>query len=538
MNANWPEMRKVLVVRNCMRQQDTVATPDMKNDESPDPKLSFEPVHVGDLTLTDELVVASKPSSDHGEPVGNRTAWLGVCAAAVSIFLFVADSGLMAIALPEIERAFPTAPRSTIAWVASSFVIAQASMLLIAGQLGDRRGRKRFYLFGLLLFVLGALTVTFSNDLRLMIGARIVQGFGAAFLTSGALPLVLPLFPRSKAPRVIGVWGAIGSIAAWLAPTAGGLLVEHSWRYAFAAVVPFGIGGFLLGWKVLKEDTHHERRGTSLDRIGILLGPPGFGLAMLVLSQGRRWGWGSSTTLRFGALSMLLIAAFVFQCRRAETVEGPAPLLDLTLFTNREFSANVVGGILQQIGFFSWFLTAPLIMTQLWGWSTTQAGFALALSQVLATVGSPTAGFLVETVGPYTVLVFGAVINAVGSLWLVMTAKAEVRLWTGYVPAALLLGLGASWCGTVTSGSGLAALRRSELGIGNSAQQLLRRVGGSIGVALALGLLGNAKGSALLPGARRVWWLGVVVHLAMVVPLLMVPDPFASRRRSRKRKQA
>lgn len=438
----------------------------------------------------------------------------------------------MAIALPEIERAFPDAPRSTVAWVASSFVVAQASMLLVAGQLGDRRGRKRFYLFGLGLFTLGALTVALSSDLRLMIAARIVQGCGAAFLTSGALPLVLPLFPRNKAPRVIGVWGAIGSVAAWLAPTAGGVLVEHSWRYAFAAVVPFGIGGFLLGWRVLQEDSHHDRRGTGLDRVGILLGPPGFGLAMLVLSQGRRWGWTAPSTIRFGSLASLLIIAFVLRCRRTPTTPGPAPLLDLTLFANREFSANVVGGVLQQIGFFSWFLTAPLIMTQLWGWSATQAGFALALSQVLATVGSPTAGLMVEAVGPYTVLVLGAFINALGALWLVVTVDAEVRLWSGYVPAALLLGLGASWCGTVTSGSGLAALPRSELGIGNSAQQLLRRVGGSIGVALALGLLGDGKGDALLAGARRVWWLGVVVHLLMVVPLLMVPEPFAARRRS------
>ncbi len=465
----------------------------------------------------------------------DRRSWLAVCAAAVSIFLFVADSGLMAIALPKIEEAFPSAPRSTIAWVASSFVVAQASMLLVAGQLGDRRGRKRFYLLGLALFTVGALTVCLSSDLRLMIAARVVQGCGAAFLTSGALPLVLPLFPRAMAPRVIGVWGAIGSVAAWLAPTAGGFLVERSWRYAFAAVVPFGIGGFVLGWRVLQEDSHHERRGTGLDRIGIALGPPGFGLAMLVLSQGRRWGWGAPSTLQFGALSTLLIAAFVLRCRRDADADGPTPLLDLQLFTNREFSANVVGGVLQQIGFFSWFLTAPLIMTQLWGWSATQAGLALALSQVLATVGSPTAGFLVEAVGPYSVLIFGAFINALGALWLVLTVDADARFWSGYVPAALLLGLGASWCGTVTSGSGLAALPRSQLGIGNSAQQLLRRVGGSIGVALALGLLGDGKGNALLAGARRVWWLGVVVHLLMVVPLLMVPEPFAAWRRTRGR---
>ncbi len=479
-------------------------------------------------------------------------AWLGVCAASVSIFLFVADSGLMAIALPSIERAFPNEPRSTVAWVASSFVVAQASMLLIAGQIGDRRGRKRFYLLGLAMFTIGALIVSLGNSLQLIIAARILQGFGAAFLTSGALPLVLPLFPSYRATRVIGVWGAIGSTAAWSAPTIGGFLVEHNWRWAFAAVVPIGVGGFVLAYKVLQEDSHHDRRGTGLDRVGMLLGPPGFGLAMLVLSQGRRWGWTAPQTVRLGALALLLIVAFILRCRRPEvsatplvssdgltaSEQRPAPLLDLRLFKNREFSANVIGGILQQIGFFSWFLTGPLIMTQLWGWSATHAGLALALSQVLATVGSPSAGWFAEMFGPYPVLVLGALINSAGALWLVIAADTDIDLWSGFVPAALLLGLGASWCGTVTSGSALAALSRADLGLGNSAQQLLRRVGGSIGVALAVSLLGNGSGDALLAGAHRVWFLGVAVHLLMIIPILFISEPFAKHRRAPRRQTA
>jgi EmrB/QacA subfamily drug resistance transporter len=433
----------------------------------------------------------------------------------------------MALALPAMEKAFPNEPRSTIAWVASSFVVAQASMLLIAGQLGDRKGRKRFYLFGLAMFTGGAAIVCVSTRLDLIIAARVVQGFGAAFLTSGALPLVLPLFPTDRAPRVIGVWGAIGSAAAWMAPIAGGILVQRSWRYAFASVIPIGIAGFALGWKVLQEDGHDRGPRQRLDRVGIFLGPPGFGIAMLALSQGRRWGWSSSRSLLLGLIACTLIFAFIWRCRHVQS-----PLLNLQLFANREFSANVLSGVLQQIGFFSWFLTAPLIMHQLWGWSIKQAGFALALSQVLATVGSPIAGRMVEALGPYPVLIMGAVINSVGALWLVITVDTTVRLWTGFIPAALLFGLGASWCGTVTSGSGLAALPRDDLGLGNSAQQLLRRVGGSIGIALAVGLLGNATGPAILNGARRVWLLGVIVHVLMLAPIALIDAPFGRGRRA------
>jgi EmrB/QacA subfamily drug resistance transporter len=456
----------------------------------------------------------------------HRRAWLGVGAAAVSIFLFVADSALMAVALPAIEKYFPNEPRSSVAWVASSFVISQAAMLLIAGQLGDRRGRKRFYLLGLVVFSLGALMVALAGQLTLIIVGRIVQGCGAAFLTSGALPLVLPLFPAERAPSVIGVWGAIGSVAAWLAPTVGGFLASRNWRYVFLAVLPIALGALALGYRVIPDDEPHARSGTAIDGIGVLLGPPGFGLAMLVLSQGRRWGWAAPRTLGLSAVAVALIIAFIYRCRAS-----PRPLLELRLFANREFSVNVTCGVFQQIGFFSWFLTAPLIMTQLWGWSVEKAGLGLAVSQILATLGSPAAGWLIERVGPYPILVIGALTNASGALWLVLIADRTVQFWTGYVPAALLLGLGASWCGTVSSGTSLAALDRADLGIGNSAQQLIRRIGGSVGVALALSLLGEGRGDALLTGAKRVWLLSVAVHLLTLAPLLAIPKPFARHRR-------
>jgi MFS family permease len=199
-------------------------------------------------------------------PNAGRRAWLGVCAAAVSIFLFVADSALTAIALPSIEATFAEWPRSAVGWVASSFVVAQASMLLVAGQLGDRRGRKRFYLLGLAMYTAGALIVSIAPTLPVVIAARVIQGFGAAFLTSGALPLVLPLFPESKAPRVIGTWGAIGSVAAWLTPTAGGALVEANWRLAYAAIVPIGVAAFLLGARVLPEHRPAVQNPLRIDR--------------------------------------------------------------------------------------------------------------------------------------------------------------------------------------------------------------------------------------------------------------------------------
>jgi EmrB/QacA subfamily drug resistance transporter len=446
--------------------------------------------------------------------MSTRRAWAGVAAAALSIFLFVADSGLMAIALPAIEREYSNVQRATVAWVATSFVVAQSAMLLIAGQIGDRRGRKRFYLFGLGVFSIGALIVGTSQQLGVLIGGRVVQGVGAAFLTSGALPMVLPLFPEVKRHLVVGVWGAIGSVAAWATPIVGGLLVESSWRWAFLALFPVSVLGLAIAARVLDEASPSHDGQVRLDRVSAMLGPPGFGLGMLVLAQGRRWGWGHPLTLWLGALAVLFLTAFVVRCQR---VEGP--LLDFRIFRTGEYSANVAVGAFQQIGFFSWYLTGPLIMTQLWGWSPTQAGMALAASQLLSTVGSPIAGWSAERIGPHPVTAIGALINTVGSLWLIVTSGPEPHVWSGYLPAAMMLGFGASFCGTVSSGASLAALPARDLGVGNSIQQLIRRAFGSIGVALAVALLGESTGDAILGGARRVWWLGAVAHLLILVPV-------------------
>ena len=131
--------------------------------------------------------------------------------AAVSSFLFVVDSGFVGLALPKIEAEFPNMHRSLIEWVATAFMVAQASLLLVAGRLGDRYGRKKYFMVGLAVFSGGSLCTALAPSLGLIIAARVLTGAGAAFLTAGTLAIVLPMFPPSKAGEVIGYWGAVGS---------------------------------------------------------------------------------------------------------------------------------------------------------------------------------------------------------------------------------------------------------------------------------------------------------------------------------------
>ena len=448
------------------------------------------------------------------DPARRRAAWTGVCVAAASIFLFVVDTGLVSLALPKIAAQNPRVSRSTLAWIATGFLLAQSSLLLVGGRLADRRGRKRFYLFGLTLFSIGAALTAMAPTVTWIIAVRIVQGIGAAFLASSALALVLPMFPAVKAPMVIGVWGGIGSVAAWLTPTLGALVVEHNWRYAFAGIAPFGILIALVGRRVLPDDAEVDHTGRT-DRISYYIGPIGLGLLMVVLAQGHRWGWLSPLVLSMALAACVLIGAFLRRCATSDV-----PLLDLAIFRTRTFSANALSGTLQQTGFYGWFLTGPLIMTALWGWSVRKAGLAMALGQVMASVASPLGGKMSMRYGNTRPIAVSSFITASGSAWLLLTASAEPNFVGVVLPASMLMGFGSGMCGTMTTGAALASLPSSTLGAGNSIVQLTRRMGGALGVALAAGLLGGRTGAGLLPGARRVWWTVTIIHVGMSAPLL------------------
>lgn len=453
------------------------------------------------------------------DPARRRRAWMCVSIAAVSSFLFVVDSGFVGLSLPKIEAAYPEARRSLIEWVATAFMVMQASLLLVAGRLGDRHGRKRFFIIGLVAFSLGSLLTSLAPNLPLIIAARAFTGAGAAFLTAGTLAIVLPMFPAAKSGEAVGTWGAVGSVAGWLTPLVGPLIVSHGWRWAFAAIAPIGLAVAVIGWRVLPEQRGELPAGRT-DATSLAVAPPALGLLMLVLSNGSAWGWTSRPTI----VGALLVAVLLTVLAR-RSLHSPRPLIDVDILRVRGYTGNLLAGVMQQAGFFGFFITAPLIMTNVWHWSVGKVGLAIAASQLPTSIGSPLGGRLAVRYGYRPLIAAGGLIAATGVAWMTITAGATPRVWTGFVPGSFLFGFGCAMCGTLSAGGAMSALPNSVLGAGNSLQQLVRRLGGAIGVALAYGVLGDAKGPALLAGGRRVWWMVVIMHLLVVVPLALTGEP-------------
>ncbi len=450
------------------------------------------------------------------DPARRRRAWTALCVAAASIFLFVLDSGLLSVALPSIEKEFSETPRSIVAWTATGFLVTLASLLLIGGRLSDARGRKRFYLFGVLLFGFGSLCTSLAPTVPLLITARVIGGAGAAFLTSSALALVMPEFPLQKRGMMIGWWGSLGSTAAIVAPTGGALLTEHiSWRLPFGLIAPMSLAVFIVGKRVLVEQTD-EPSSAAIDPVSVIVGPLALGLLVLGVSQGGRWGWGSSSTVGAIVLSAILLVVFIRRCGRVAN-----PLLDLSIFGFPQFRLNVVGSGLQQIGFFAWYVTTPLILKTVWGWSTFETGVGMALGQVAASFSAPFGGRWSDRVGTTQPIVTSAIVAASGPMWFAATASNSPHFLTAFLPASVLMGMGGGICGTLTTSAALYDLPGATLGAANSVNQLIRRVCGVIGVAVAVALLGEAKGQSLLTPARRVWVMVSLAHLLMCVPYMV-----------------
>ncbi len=316
---------------------------------------------------------------------------------------------------------------------------------------------------------------------------------------------------------MVGAWGLVGSVAGWAAPVLGSWLVGVDWRLEFALLAPIAVAIAVLGMRVLPEPPAVVSPHRT-DRVGLLLAPPAFGLAMFVLSQGNRWGWLSARTLVLVAIVVLLMGAFI---RRSFV--APAPLLDLSLVRVRGYRVNVLAGVLQQASFFGWFVTAPLVMRNVWNWDGWHVAAGLFVSQIMSSVGSPLSGVMVNRLGGARTIAIGAAINAAGAGWLVVvlsSAGSVSATFTQFIPGALLVGFGCSICGTASSGVALSFVPAHDLGAANSLQQLVRRMGGAMGVAAAFGLLGEADGRDMLPNAQRAWALTAVLVALMIVPVL------------------
>jgi EmrB/QacA subfamily drug resistance transporter len=461
--------------------------------------------------------VAAAPSLNSRRETLDTPEWAILTTVALGTMLAPLNSTMIAVALPELMHQF-RAELSTLGWLVTSYLIVMAALQPIAGKLGDRFGRRRLILGGLLYFGLASLAASLAGSLELLIVCRVNQAIAGAIALPNGAALVREVVPVDRRASRFGLVGGAVALAAAIGPPLGGLLVGLAgWRAIFYANVPLVVVALLLGWGAVPRWRPHRVSG-RFDLAGAVL------LAVLLvgaaagLSQGVRQG--ASAGLAVGAAAFVLLAGLFLrhQARQAD------PILRLGLFANRSFAAASAAIALSNLAMYSTLLAVPLLLTREASWTSVGVGAVLATLSTGMVLFAPLGGRLADRFGRRPVAIGGLALLTCGLVPLGLAAEA--------IPLPLLLG------GLTVAGTGLGlssasiqtaaveAVAASDAGVASGVFSTSRYLGSIAGSAVLGALLSGARPSFDVVFAMTV----VAALLSAVVCLRIGEDAPASAR--------
>ena len=426
--------------------------------------------------------------------------WLVLAVTSVAVFMSFLDATIVNIAFPSIHASFPSASLGDLSWVINAYNIVFASLLVPAGRLADRVGRKRVFLGGVLLFLAASAACGLAPTVGVLIAARVVQAAGAAALVPTSLGLLLPEFPLEQRATATALWGATGGIAAATGPALGGVLIEvFDWRAVFFVNLFIGLPALIPARRLLRE-LREDHAAAFPSPVGIALLVGAIGALSLAIVEGGSWGWGSARIVAAFAASGVLGAAFVAHCARSTR-----PLVELSLFRVRSFAVASLGAFIFALSFFALLLSNALFLTGVWHYSTIKAGIALTPGPLMATICSPIAGKLSDRFGQRVVAAPGGLVFALGTLLFATRVGAVPHYATEFLPATLLTGAGVGLTFGGFASAAVAELPRDRFSTGSGVFSMFRQLAAVIGIAILIALLD--AGGATVATFHHVWAL-------------------------------
>jgi EmrB/QacA subfamily drug resistance transporter len=433
---------------------------------------------------------------------------------ALGAFMGSLDLSIVNVAFPALERAFSHDSRAALSWVLTGYAIVFGSLLVVAGRTADRLGSRRVFFFGLAVFCLGSFLCGVAPSVETLIIGRVVQGVGAAAMLPASLGLLLGAYSKERRSQIVSLWGGIGALAVATGPSLGAVLITgFGWRAAFYVNLPVGLIAWLLGRRVLPE-TKGSGSTSSPDYPGVILLSGALALLVLAISEGPSWGWSSGGIIAGFVMALALLAAFLL--RSAHHVE---PVLDLKLFRARSFSVANAAAFIYALGFFAMLLGNILFLTSVWHYSILRAGLSVTPGPLVVAVVSGPAGRLAGRFGFRRVLMSGFVVFTLGILWYVWRVHLTPNYPALWLPGTLIVGLGIGLTFPVLSAAAVSSLEPSRYSVGSAVNQTARQIGGALGIAILVVLLGTPKSpSAALENFRHLWiYIAAMAALAGVI---------------------
>jgi EmrB/QacA subfamily drug resistance transporter len=440
---------------------------------------------------------------------------------ALGAFMAALDLSIVNVAFPDLEQSYPEASQAALAWVITGYAIVFGALLVTGGRTADRTGRRRTFLGGVAVFLVGSLLCGIAPSVPFLVLARVLQGAGAAFLVPASLALLLGAYPPERRTQVVAQWGGIGALAVATGPSLGAAIVSAGgWRWAFFVNVPVGAAILLLGRRVLTESTV-DRSPARPDYLGVALLSGGLSALVLAISEGTSWGWSDPRIVGAFAAAVLLGVAFVARSR-----SHPEPVLDLTLFRSRSFVAANTATLVYAGGFFPMLLGNILFLTGVWEYSIMRAGLAVTPGPLVVACIAGSAGKVAARIGFRPVLLAGAVCFASGLLWFVFRVDASPDFLAEWLPGTLVVGFGIGLTFPVLSAAAVSSLPPARFAVGSAVNQTVRQIGGALGIAVLVVIIGTPDGPAdAVERFHHLWAFGAATALTSGLIGSLIPRP-------------
>jgi EmrB/QacA subfamily drug resistance transporter len=430
--------------------------------------------------------------------------WGTLVAVCVGTFMLLLDITVVMVVLPEVQKALG-ASLSDLQWVVDAYALTLAAVLLTAGSLADRFGRRRLYVTGIVLFSSASLFCGLAGSPLFLIVARGVQGIGGAIMFATALALLGNTYQGHDRGIAFGVWGALTGVAVGVGPIVGGALTEWlSWRWIFFVNIPIAVAAIVIAQRRTPEarDPHARR----LDWPGLAIFSAALAALILGLIRGNPEGWGSPGVVACLIAAPVLLIAFLVTERRSSE-----PMFDLSLFRKPAFSGGSIAAFAVSASILALILYLVIYLQNVLGYSALGAGIRLLTLSGAILIFGGVSGRLSGRVPARALLAAGLALVGVGLL--LMRGLSAGSGWTALVPGLIVSGAGVGLINPALASTAVDVVPANRAGMGSGINSTFRQVGIATGIAALGAVFQHQVSTSVLAGLQRIPHIpGAIAH--------------------------
>jgi EmrB/QacA subfamily drug resistance transporter len=460
--------------------------------------------------------------------------WWALTAVSLATVMTYLDNNVLNVAIPTIQRSLHLS-YTGLEWIVSSYLLVFAGLLLVGGRLADVYGRRRVFLTGLTIFTLSSLTAGLAGSGGMLIGARAVQGLGAALLVPATLAIITHAFTDVRErTAAIGIWGAISALGLALGPVLGGVISQHvHWGWVFLINVPIGVLTFAIAIPFVAE-SRAQTQSRRLDIPGLVTSAIMLFALTYALIEGHDSGWTSPVIAAAFAVSALAAGVFL-----AVEARSRQPMVPLPIFRSRHFSGGIATGMIWGFSIFGIYLYTSLYLQNILGFSPTKAGLSFVPMALCIALAATLAPRVAAVIGSHRTVSLGMLLMVIG-----LILFARLGGGAGYgslMPGFVIFGIGSGLMTVPLTNSVLEAAPDGRAGVVSALMNASREVAGLLGITVIGAVLSTREGTALRAGApvhtafldgyHTGLWVAIGLLAASVVVSYVTLRPSAAARR-------